>query len=273
MNLQNRRAKRVSQLSDQLYLKYYIFYNQPQIQEAIVSQILGNGIIVLVPFFELKLSIPFWNEDGSLVAWLENRLGCNKVDVEIHTEQHKQFVDSDQNLAVINTHIRLKAEGKTLSFRLYDHVNVQLVASIVNPNSHRLFISGELVDGLSTQKSVDEKQFVRNLEKVRYTEKVDTYHHLDQESISLIDLRKDLLQRIHELQGLVVCSVVFTETKGSETPGKHMYTRYQFGRFVTKRLTFKEKWKSEFKEFNDMENELSQEDDLANDSSETQYFS
>ena len=71
MNEQNRKAKRVSQLSDSLYVKYYILYNQPQLHEAIITAIHTNGISVCVPFFDVTLSILFSNAAGVPEPWVQ----------------------------------------------------------------------------------------------------------------------------------------------------------------------------------------------------------
>ena len=208
VNEQNRKAKRVSQLSDNLYIKYYIYYNQPQIRECIVSAVHTNGISLSIPFFDITLGISFTDSFGVPEEWVQELYHVKQLSFTYTVDETKTLLDPSTNqLSGAKTKIELHGEsGKVAEFSLYQHLYASLTSTIVNPHTKNMKISA-VITKETMERSIDEeeKETLKKLreerEQIQVNEKEDQYCRLEGlENITLVKTRKDLLDDVHRVQ-------------------------------------------------------------------------
>ena len=83
-------------MSDLLFLQYYIRFNQPQIREAVVTEIRTNGVIIQIPFFDLKLPIQFIRMTGEPEEWVKETYHSNEVTIQVDEISANQITDSEK---------------------------------------------------------------------------------------------------------------------------------------------------------------------------------
>ena len=146
VNEQNRKAKRVSQMSDALFITYYVHFNQPQIRTAVISQIHSNGITIDIPFFDMKLPIVMLDASGNPLDWFRDYIGSDRIVFDFVTDPNCVMVDNDAAVHATKMRLTVKTvEGVSLkTWKLYDEVTVRLEARIVNKHTNAMKVEGVL---------------------------------------------------------------------------------------------------------------------------------
>ena len=179
MNEQNRKAKKVSRMSDALFISYFIHFNQPQIRTAVITQIHSNGVTVNIPFFDMKLPIIMIGEDGWPLAWFQQFVGSDRIRLDFVTSDESLIMDADTN-AVQETKVKMIIQtesGVTLKeMKLYEEVLVSLTAKVVNENTNTMKVEGVLVkEGKVSDENESIEDVLKKREAMQVEEKKDEY--------------------------------------------------------------------------------------------------
>lgn len=179
MNEQNRKAKKVSRMSDALFISYFIHFNQPQIRTAVITQIHSNGVTVNIPFFDMKLPIIMIGEDGWPLAWFQQFVGSDRIRLDFVTSDESLIMDADTN-AVQETKVKMIIQtesGVTLKeMKLYEEVLVSLTAKVVNENTNTMKVEGVLVnEGKVSDAYESIEDVLKKREAMQVEEKKDEY--------------------------------------------------------------------------------------------------
>ena len=261
MNKQNRRAKRVSQMSDLLFLQYYIRFNQPQIREAVVTEIRTNGVIIQIPFFDLKLPIQFIRMTGEPEEWVKETYHSNEVTIQVDEISANQITDSEKKgISGTKTRITVKnVKGDVLvQLALYQRIEVRLTVTIVNRNTNAMRIDANIVSHEPITQEEDSDKCLKDLMKeCNAFDKKSEYITIQEGSdLNLENTRQQLLEQIKTILRRPEMKEYLVESEGSsEVLMKSQLSRFQFGGFVTPKSTLLAKWREEYEGFNEGENQ------------------
>ena len=209
MNSQNRKAKRVSQMSDMLFLQYYIHFNQPQIHEAVVTEIRRNGFIAHIPYFDMHLPFSLFTSTLQTSEWVRETFQVAFLTVELPPEEEKLFTEAKQK-GVKGTYTYMKVRNQEtndliLDLSLYQKIRVQLTVKI-SEVSHRPSIQGNLVLDEMTElsgKAEDTEKVVKDCSQLMENDKKRDYFVFEgEEEISLENTRQTLLKQIEALRSI-----------------------------------------------------------------------
>ena len=211
VNEQNRKAKRVSQMSDALFITYYVHFNQPQIQIAVISQIHSNGITIDIPFFDMKLPIVMLDASGNPLDWFRDFIGSDRIVFDFVTDPNCVMVDNDA--AVHETKMKLTVktvEGVSLkTWKLYDEVTVRLEARIVNKHTNAMKVEGVLTKEGKGVESENESlsDLLKKRESLAVEEKKNEYVCLnDADDAMITDMKAKMDEAVSKVKSeFVVC--------------------------------------------------------------------
>lgn len=211
VNEQNRKAKRVSQMSDALFITYYVHFNQPQIRTAVISQIHSNGITIDIPFFDMKLPIVMLDANGNPLDWFRDYIGSDRIVFDFVTDPNCVMVDNDA--AVHETKMKLTVktvEGVSLkTWKLYDEVTVRLEARIVNKHTNAMKVEGVLTKEGKGVESENESlsDLLKKRESLAVEEKKNEYVCLnDADDAMITDMKAKMDEAVSKVKSeFVVC--------------------------------------------------------------------
>lgn len=211
VNEQNRKAKRVSQMSDALFITYYVHFNQPQIRTAVISQIHSNGITIDIPFFDMKLPIVMLDASGNPLDWFRDFIGSDRIVFDFVTDPNCVMVDNDA--AVHETKMKLTVktvEGVSLkTWKLYDEVTVRLEARIVNKHTNAMKVEGVLTKEGKGVESENESlsDLLKKRESLAVEEKKNEYVCLnDADDAMITDMKAKMDEAVSKVKSeFVVC--------------------------------------------------------------------
>ena len=265
VNSQNRKAKHASQMSDMLFLQYYIHSNQPQTHEAVITEIRRNGFIVHIPYFDMRLPFPLLTSTMQTAEWVKDTFHVNFLTIELPPEEEK-LNTAARKKGVNGTYTFMKVYNQEtnellLNLSLYQKIRVQLTVQI-STVAHRTSIHGNLVLDESTEVSGK----VGNTEKVvkdctllmANDKKRDYFVFEGEDEISLENTRQALLKQIEAFKSILMISTyiyiyIYLHVDENHPSPKVVrsdsHTRLQFGGFVSSRLTIQKTWREQFGDF------------------------
>ena len=209
VNDQNRKAKRVSQMSDALFITYYVHFNQPQIRTAVISQIHSNGITIDIPFFDMKLPIVMLDTNGRPLDWFRDYIGSDRIVFDFVTDPDCVMIDSDA--AVHETKVKLTVktvEGVSLkTWKLYDEVTVRLEAKIVNKHTNAMKVEGVLTNEGNGVENENESlsDLLKKRESLVVEEKKNEYVCLNDENDAMVtDMKAIMDEAVNKVKSAFV---------------------------------------------------------------------
>ena len=75
-------------------IQYYIYFNQPQYHEAIITAIHTNGLTIQIPFFDISLPLVFSDNTGIAEPWVEETYHVQQLSFNYTTTIDKQLIES-----------------------------------------------------------------------------------------------------------------------------------------------------------------------------------
>ena len=262
-------------MSDMLFLQYYIRLHQPQVQEAIITEIRRDGFVAHIPYFDMRLPIQLRQQSGQPSEWVREVFQVHSIEIELQSEGGKQITATTQK-GFSHTNIRMtvyNAETHTLllDISLYQHICIQLTVK-VSEGSHRMSICGTMMMdenlALSAVATESTEKLVKDCTELVSEKKQREYFNFGSESdLGLKNTRQALLEEIQRLMSklmimmimmiIIIYSISFIEntTPSEQTTAKSAvnHTRLQFGGFVTPRMTKLEEWREEYGDFDNDE--------------------
>ena len=182
MNQQNRRAKRAAQLSEQLFLCYFVRFNQPQHRDAIVAEICANGVMAQVPYFDVKLPIRFVSPQG---------VADNAIRGVSGTKTKLTVTDETGRVLV--------------TLKLYQTIRVSLTAVVVNRNTNKMDICATLINETPQHQDDSEpslKQLLQDCNAVNPSDRKKDYFEItEEEALPLEETRHQVLETAKSLLG------------------------------------------------------------------------
>lgn len=206
MNEQHRRSKEVSRLSDRLFITLYVHYNQPQIRPAIISKIYGNGVSVLIPFFDMTFTIPFFDKTGNATDRMKEWTGTDKVESEVFLENGKTLIDKDVTSTIVSIVLKDADNRECCRFDLYQRIMVGIETVETNPVTHAKRLEVYLVKTAVISKEREKlegtiRDVMKNVEGSELSAKKDTYHSIRGEEKPRFESTKRLMeQQIEQIQ-------------------------------------------------------------------------
>ena len=208
MNQQNRRAKRAAQLSEQLFLCYFVRFNQPQHRDAIVAEICANGVMAQVPYFDVKLPIRFVSPQGDVEPWVTAEFGAKTVVVQTVQTGTNQIADNAIR-GVSGTKTTLTVTDETgrilVTLKLYQTIRVSLTAVVVNRNTNKMDLCAALINETPQNQDDSEpslKQLLQECNAVNPSDrKKDYFEILEEEALPLEKTRGKVLETAKTLLG------------------------------------------------------------------------
>lgn len=206
MNEQHRRSKEVSRLSDRLFITLYVHYNQPQIRPAIISKIYGNGVSVLIPFFDMTFTIPFFDKAGNVTDRMRDWTGAEKVESEVFLENGRTLIDKDVTSAIISILLKDENNRECCRFDLYQRIMVGVETVETNPVTHAKRLEVYLVKTAVISKEQEKlegtiRDVMKNLEGNELGAKKDAYHSIrDEEKPRFESTKRRMLQQIEQIR-------------------------------------------------------------------------
>lgn len=211
VNEQNRKAKRVSQMSDALFITYYVHFNQPQIRTAVISQIHSNGITIDIPFFDMKLPIVMLDASGNPLDWFRDYIGSDRIVFDFVTDPNCVIVDNDAAVHATKMKLTVKTvEGVSLkTWKLYDEVTVRLEARIVNKHTNAMKVEGVLTKEGKGVEGENESlsDLLKKRESLTVEEKKNEYVCLnDADDAMITDMKAKMDEAVSKVKSeFVVC--------------------------------------------------------------------
>ena len=248
-------------MSDLLFLQYYIRFNQTQIREAVVTEIRTNGVIIQIPFFDLKLPIQFIRMTGEPEEWVKETYHSNEVTIQVDEISANQITDSEKKgISGTKTRITVKnVKGDVLvQLALYQRIEVRLTVTIVNRNTNAMRIDANIVSHEPITQEEDSDKCLKDLMKeCNAFDKKSEYITIQEGSdLNLENTRQQLLEQIKTILRRPEMKEYLVESEGSsEVLMKSQLSRFQFGGFVTPKSTLLAKWREEYEGFNEGENQ------------------
>lgn len=206
MNEQHRRSKEVSRLSDRLFITLFVNYNQPQIRPAIISKIYGNGVSVLIPFFDMKFTIPFFDNTGNVTEKMKEWTISDKVESEVFLENGKTLIDKDVSSTIVSIVLKDANNRECCRFDLYQRIMVGIETRETNPVTHAMRLEVYLVKTAVISKEQEKlegtiRDVMKNLEGNELKAKKDTYHSIrDDEKPRFESTKRLIQQQIEQIQ-------------------------------------------------------------------------
>ena len=210
MNEQHRRAKEVSRLSDQLFIKLYVKHNQPQTRPAVITKIYANGVSVLIPFFDMNFTIPFFDKTGHVTEKMREWTACDQVESEVFLESGKTLVDTDLGSTIVSIVLKDAQNRECCRFELYQRVMVGLEPREINSTTHSFRLEAFLLKTAVISKEQEKEEgtirdMMKNLAAIELAAKTapkkDAYHSIfPDEKPRFESSRRALLQQVEQIR-------------------------------------------------------------------------
>lgn len=170
-------------------------------REGVVTEIRTNGVVIQIPFFDLKLPIQFIRIMGETEEWVKETYHADHVTIQVEEISANQVADSDRKgISGTKTKFTVKnEEGNTLvQLTLYQRIQVQLTVTIVNPNTNAMRIDAAIVANESVTPEGDYGKSLKDLMKeCSALDKKSDYIAVNETSeLNLENTRQQLLEQI-----------------------------------------------------------------------------
>ena len=196
-------------MSDMLFLQYYIQFNQPQIHEAVVTEIRRNGFVAHIPYFDMHLPFHLFSLSMQPSEWVKETFHTTSLTVELPSEEEKLLTAVKQkDMKGTYTYIKVFNQDTNellLFLSLYQKIRVNLTIT-TSEMSHRASICGKLVldeNTILSCKAENTEKVVKDCTQfVERNKKRDYFVFEGEEEISLENTRQALLKQIEALKSI-----------------------------------------------------------------------
>lgn len=178
-------------------------YHQPQIRQAIISRIHTNGVSLLIPFFDMRFVVPFFDKEGHLVDWMKEWTSSENVKSEVILENGKELVDHETTSTIIAFVLKDENNRECCRFQLYDSVSACLTVEESNVETHSLIIHATIIKGLVAEGPESEGGIYKMPKQIEdyEMEKRDLYHKLENtDDLQLVESRELIADQVEKVK-------------------------------------------------------------------------